>query len=688
MLRHLFPALFLAAIVIAGCGGGGAGSTPFVSPSATPTPHAGPTTIPVQPSSSPQIISLTGGGYTLTFTLPAVIVGTTSTMSVSLASSPPPDVPAPQSKRRTGSGRVAVPSLREELGANATGLAYVSITSSADVGFSNQPGFVFTLPSGTSIPTGASTYVAFFDPTAATWIAAPLKGTASGQTVSFPSSTGGVYFQANTQYVYALVYTSGPIPTASPAPAPTASPTPVPTASPSASPSPGATPGLCAAGPAGTFPMSIKNNTSLSGSITVTAWGIEPSTTGNTYPTWEYITASSGSVATLPAAGSSVPSWALPNNGCIDLPPLVSAHVVLMLGGQSFAITSHGATGSTGGVAQPNPWVVSTANSGEINTVWDFLEYTWTGTTAAFNLDVTQVDQLGIPISFNTVNSSGTPAATALFGMKPYALTNLEQDLDTLGSPWSGLIQQTGASGVPRIFSPQHAANIPVDGAPTPAPGSIPANSPVFDNTTFWDPVLNQIWNTYTAANASFLHLAYAQFGDAYGQVDANGNLVFYSSASTSGTVMAKIAFPTTWAVFNNAGAFTPSSYTPNSTYIGRALVVAIERGTLPVPSPLPTAWPTAGQPFCGTSDAQFFYGASATDGGMNPTRGTLINWYAALMHKYGEAPTGPGLPGVGLAYAFPDDDECQGPINGLYDPDSSATFSTGEQWNVTLNPF
>lgn len=687
-LRFLFPVFMVAAIAVAaGCGGGG-GATPFVSPAptATPSPHVGPTTIPVQPSATPQVISLTGGGYTLTFNLPALTVGSTSTMLVGLSASPPPDVPAPQSKHRSSSGRVSVSKIRDSFGVNATGLAYVTVSSTADVGFSNQPGFVFTLPSGTAIPSGANTYLAFFDPTNATWIAAPLTATVAGQTVTFPSSRGGVYFQANTQYIYALIYTTTAIPTASPAPTPTASPTIAPTAPGTATPAPGPTPALCPAGPAGTFPMSFKNNTSMSGSITIAGWGINPSTASATYPTWEYIADSNGDLLNLPASGSVLPTFTLPANGCIYAPQLVSAHVLLMLGGGTFSIYSNGPTGSTGGVAQPNPWAVNTQDAGEINAVWDFLEYTWASSSAAFNLDVSQVDQFGIPISFNAVNSSGSPAPTALYGMKPYAMTNLVNDLTMLGSPWTGLIQQTGVASVRRVISPQHAANIPADGT-SPGPSPSP-NAPVFNNTTFWDPALSQIWNTYTGSN--FLHLSYPQFGDAYGVVNATTNhLDFYATASTSATKLASIPYPTTWDVFNNAGAFTPTTYTPSSTYIGRALVVAIERGTLPLPSPLPAAWPTYPQPFCGTTDWQFFYGGTTTNGGMTPVKGQIVNWYSSLMHKYGQIVPGSGV-NVGLAYAFPDDDECQNQAtgNGQYDPDASATFSAGEQWNVTLNPF
>ena len=677
-LRSHLPILALAAIAfVAGCGGGG-GATPSVSPTATPTPHAGPTTIPVGPSQ--QIVTLTGAGYILQFAMPAVDVGSTSSMNVALLATPPPGVFAPQSKRRNSAGMVAVPKIRETVGGNPTSLVYVTVTSSATVGFSNEPAFTFTLPAGTTIPSGASTYLLFFDPyqSSTGWIAAPLPATVSGQTVTFPSAKSGVSFQANTEYVYALAYTTSPIPTASPAPAPTATPTNAPTSAPSATPAPGATPGLCPAGPANTFPMSIRNNTAVSGTITVTAWGEDPSNLS----TWDYITGPAGGVATAPASGNAVPSWALPANGCIDLPPLVSAHVLLMLGGNSFSIYSNG---PTSGIAQPNPWVVNQGNAGEINTVWDFLEYTWTNTTSAFNLDVTQVDQLGIPISFNTVNSSGSPVPTQPFGMKPYATSNIVNDFNELGKPWTGLIQTTSVAGAPRIFSPQHAANIPADGAPTPSPAPSP-NSPVFSVTNFWDPVVNKIWQTYTGS--TFLHLSYAQFGNAYGVVDSHQNFNFYATKSTGGTLLATIPYPTTWDVFNNAGAFTTSASGPYGIFIGRALVVEIERGTLPVPSPLPANWPAYAQPFCGLSDSQFFFGGTTTHGGALPTQGLVVNWYAAEMHKYGEAPTGSGLPGVGLAYGFPDDDECQGPINGLYDPDASATFSAGQQWNVTLNPF
>jgi len=95
--------------------------------------------------------------------------------------------------------------------------------------------------------------------------------------------------------------------------------------------------------------------------------------------------------------------------------------------------------------------------------------------------------------------------------------------------------------------------------------------------------------------------MSYPQFGTAYGLVNPTTNAFnFYASASTSSALVGSIPYPTTWDIFNNAGAFTTGATGTSGLYIGRALVTNIERGTLPVPSPLPNTWPTGPQPFCG----------------------------------------------------------------------------------------
>ncbi|MGC8484169.1 MAG: beta-1,3-glucanase family protein [Candidatus Baltobacteraceae bacterium] len=640
------------ALALAGCGGGGGSTT---TPPVGPVPTAAPSAnIPVGPSPATAVIS--GGGYTLTFTVPAISGGTTATISAALTTTVPTGVPTPSSVSRGPASSTRTPST---VGVPLTNLVYLTVKSSATLTLGSVPSFTYTLPAGVTVPSGSTAYVLLYDPSqsATGWLPVLGPGVVSGQNVTFAGVSSTFTLTAGLQYVYALVLANQVLP--SPIPSPGALPT----------------PGICPlpASP-GLFPMAIQNNTGASGPIEVWVAGLNTASSGYIYLT----SPTSGVTASIPAAGTAIPGFSLPSDGCIDLPPMVSARVLLALGGGALDVISNGPT-LTGGVAYPAPWNASPSDN--ISTISDFLEYTWTSTPASFNLDTTQVDAIGIPITFQAVNATGSPAASPIFGMKPYAISNLEADLQILGAPWTGLIQQTGTSGISRVISPQHAVNIPADGAgppPTPAP-----NQPVFSTTNYWDAAIAQIWKAYQGSN--FLALSYPQFpSPAYGLVDPTTNTMnFYSMPSTSATLLGSVPYPTTWDVFNNAGAFAANATGPDGIYLGRALVVSIERGMLP----LPAGAPTGPQPFCGLTDWQYFYGGAATNDGTTPVASVVTNWYSALMHKYGEAAVA-GLPG--LAYAFPDDDECQNAAtgNGLYDPDFSQPYSAGEQWSVTLNPF
>ena len=652
-MRRLLPFLAIAiggiSLALAGCGGGGGSSTPPVGPIPTAAPSA---IIPVGPSPATAVIS--GGGYTLTFTVPGISGGSTATISAALTTTPPAGVPTPSSVRRGPTSTGRSPST---VGVPLTNLVYLTVKSSATLTLGSVPSFTYTLPAGVSVPSGSTAYVVFYDPTqsATGWLPVLGPGTVNGENITFAGIASTFTLTAGMQYVYALVIASQVVP--SPAPSPGVAPT----------------PGICPAPAAGLFPMSIQNNTGVGGNITVWVAGLNTASNGYIYLT----SPTTGATAPIPAAGTAIPSFQLPANGCIDLPPMVSARILFALGGGALDVQSNGPS-SSGGIAFPSPWNASP--SVNVATISDFLEYTWTSTTSSFNLDTSQVDAIGIPITFHVVNATGSPAATPLYGMKPKAISNLVADLGILGAPWSGLIQQTGTAGVSRVISPQHAENIPADSGASPPPPQ--PNQPVFSVTNYWDATIAQIWKTYQGSN--FLVLSYPQFpSPAYGLVDPTTNMFnFYATQSTSGTLLGSVPYPTTWDVFNNAGAFTTATG-QYGIFLGRALVVNIERGTLP----LPAGAPTGAQPLCGLTDWNYFYGASATNGGTTPVSSVVTNWYSALMHKYGEQPVS-GLPG--LAYAFPDDDECSNSVtgNGMYDPDYGQNYSAGDQWSVTLNPF
>ena len=228
MLRRqlLFPVLIALAAAIAACGGGGG------TGNVVPAPHVGPTQVPVGPM--PQAVDLSGGGYSLSLTLPVPANGSTTTMSAVLQTTLPSGTTAPQSaKRRQGAPR--------PLDATLSGLAYLIVSTADPIGFSSAPSFQYTLPAGMKIASGSFTYILYWDPYvsgSSGWITLLGPGAVNGQTVTFPAVQTGMQLQPDTQYIYALAVSAQPKPTATPAPTPT------PTANPSAPPS--ALPAYCA----------------------------------------------------------------------------------------------------------------------------------------------------------------------------------------------------------------------------------------------------------------------------------------------------------------------------------------------------------------------------------------------------------------------------------------------------------
>ena len=232
-VRFFFPLLLGLAALAAACGGGGGGSSP-VPAAPSPTPHAGPTSVPIGPSPAPQAIVLTGGGYTLEFYVPPVSNGATTTMSAVLQTTLPSGTQAPQGAKR---GYAPVRPLSQTF----TGLVYLQVSTTDNVGFSSAPSFQYTLPTGTTIPSGSNAYLLYWDPYlsgSTGWITLLGPGRINGQTVTFPPVQTGVQLNADTNYDYALAITTQTVPTATPAPTPT------PTIAPSATPS--ALPAYCA----------------------------------------------------------------------------------------------------------------------------------------------------------------------------------------------------------------------------------------------------------------------------------------------------------------------------------------------------------------------------------------------------------------------------------------------------------
>lgn len=381
-VRFFFPLLIALAAVAAACGGGGGGSV-VPSPSASPTPHAGPTAVPVGPT--PQAVVLTGGGYTLSFTVPPIVTGNTTTMSAVLQTSLPSGTVAPQSSKHHFVIR--------PLAQNFSGLVYLVVSTTDSIGFSSAPSFQYTLPAGTSIAAGSSTYILYWDPAVSNWIALLGPGTVSGQTVTFPSVQTGVQFNANTQYVFALAQSVQPVPTATPAP----TPTPRPTSSASASPTPTASPAVVNCGVnyspvSGGVPLHITDDSGLGAELIVyvsngAGW-LAANGTWNATPN------------PLPAACFSTTKGASSALSPLVIPTGVGGRIYFAYAPKPASSSAPIPNPFAGvGLGEPNLGYQSNAFP------WDKIEF---GTTSGALIDTTQVDALGLPLEL-AVSPNGTP---------------------------------------------------------------------------------------------------------------------------------------------------------------------------------------------------------------------------------------------------------------------------------------
>jgi hypothetical protein len=361
MVRALFPAFVFAAIAIAGCGGGGGGATP-----GTPTP--GPSaTASVGPS--PATVTLAGGGYTLSFVVPSETTGTTATITATLTTTAPAGVVALQALQRA-----------PKVTSTDAPLVYLTVTTTAQVGFASRPSLVFTLPSASTIPSGDNAYVFFYDPTYGTWTNW-LNGTISGSTVTFTGAAGGFILKPNVQYVLALAHNVQSMPTAPPAPTP--------------SPTPSAIAAYCSTyssnTSAGAVPVNITDDSGLGALLIVYVTNAGNNMfmdqSGNFTQTTAY---------PIPAACFSTTSGSLAASKPLNIPSGVT-------GGRVYFAY---ATPAPGG-AVPNPFGTALTSGPNVGYAtgypWDKIEY---ATTAGAVIDTTQVDALGLPLELSVTGGA------------------------------------------------------------------------------------------------------------------------------------------------------------------------------------------------------------------------------------------------------------------------------------------
>ena len=595
MQRYLFPGLFLAAIAIAGCGGS-PGSTPLTppAPTASATPNSGPTNIPVSPTATPQVVFLAGGGYTLQFTVPPVTNGSTATMTAELQTSLPSGVNAPQARSREKQLVRVRPLIT-----TYTGQAYLVVSSTANVGFSQAPSFVFTLPAGTSVAQGQYAYLLFWDPYAGPingWVNLLGPGTVSGQTVTFPGVQTGVQLNANAQYIYALAISSQAQPTATPAPTPT------PTVAPSSSP--GTLPAYCQGITAAQTPGQKVMFTDSSGTggvpVLYVATAAQYLNAQGQFTNWSNLaTAQPFPLTCFPGStGGSGATFELP---------------VASAGRMFIALATPPPSGTT---TPPNPLILMGNNGGGYSppdngggdypdgktplytsTPWDFIEFTLpSGVT-----DVTQVDQVGLPLELSQSGSTSVGFGSgASYGQ---LATNLSKDTN-----FGKLVVNSTFNGrgiVLRVISPAKGAawGFPQDWFYNSAYNT--ANSPNPPNRGYIGYVLQQYKTTpqlYSLYGTT--STATPTTNDFYcAQSDGSASFTFVEIGSSTTCTTSTTAMPGgktyTMQAYNTVEAFNTGGSTclsailsmptggpggpladNNAFYLWKALVIELARGT------------------------------------------------------------------------------------------------------------
>lgn len=435
-VRFFFPLLLGLAALAAACGGGGSSPVPAAP---TPTPHAGPTSVPIGPT--PQAINISGDGYTLSFTLPPIVTGNTSTMSAVLQTALPAGTTAPQARRH---GYTAPRPLAQTY----TGLVYLVVSTTDSVGFSYAPSFQFTVPSSVSIPSTSNAYVLYWDPYSPAQAWQPIeKGSVSGQIVSFLSIPTGVQFNAGSNYVFALAETTQVVPTATPAPMPTPAPPATPTPTPAPSISPGVVPAYCkteGVSQLSGLTLNVTDSSGLNSALVI--YVQQQAAVGSTAISWMDTSGNFGPLPVpLPAACySSTLGSGAPNN------PLV---IPTDHAGRIYLVYASPVPASS--TSAPNPFSGFKTGMQPSNNVaqapypYDKIEYN----SKSGVIDTTQVDFLGLPMEMQAVpRTNATPLPQAAASACPSPMPTASPYLGN-ALPGPGTIVGVGQCGYAAIYS-------------------------------------------------------------------------------------------------------------------------------------------------------------------------------------------------------------------------------------------
>lgn len=237
--------------------------------------------------------------------------------------------------------------------------------------------------------------------------------------------------------------------------------------------------GAAGAAHAQTVPVTIVNNTGITGKMYVTVYGQDPAN-----PTSYLVSDAAGQTKPLNTLNNTPSDYGFNTDSTstytFNVPRLNSGRIYISFCQPSYLTVTP--TGNGSGPLAPNspaPWNPSSKNH---TSVIDFAEYTW-GPDNNFNVNTTQVDSLGIPMKMVLQNASQT--VTAGFKDSNSAQTVVKALVAT--PPWSTLLITDKKGRPTQVLSPNHGME---------AGYKFPTN--------YWDSYIALVLATYSKAGKSF----------------------------------------------------------------------------------------------------------------------------------------------------------------------------------------
>ena len=187
---------FLAALLV-GCGGGGGGGTATVPGIATSTSS----TVSI-PQAGGTIVFPSYAGFGGTSAWPAPLSGGSSSLTITVQTNAPTNVPTLSQGSRRPLGRGLLSAVPVPSGASS--LFYFSFAPSAAVSLPSAPSFTMTLSSAAL--TGESYFLAVYDPTQspASWKIFAGPAQVNGSTLTFASQSSSMTLAAGQTYWFAV----------------------------------------------------------------------------------------------------------------------------------------------------------------------------------------------------------------------------------------------------------------------------------------------------------------------------------------------------------------------------------------------------------------------------------------------------------------------------------------------------